>query len=203
MMIGTKKQENIMDLKDKLTAEQRDWIMNKLEVLCDSTLTLGGVFCGMEEALTAHTEPEGQQTGIRGMDKQAILDAWLDKAVMMYGEKGNLMIADAYNILSSILTAQEGEIWPKTVDGTDGSQTYRKPAQEDELSYIPKCHDCLIAGIPVCPHQDTEPEDEPKLITDEMEADILGMFHGETPKEMHARLEKELGHKISFEQEDK
>ena len=48
----------------------------------------------------------------------------------------------------------------------------------------------------------TEPEDEPKLITDEMEADILGMFHRETPKEMHARLEKELGHKISFEQED-
>jgi len=86
-----------------ITPEQRDWIMNKLEVLCDSTLTLGGVFCGMEEALTAHTEPE----------------------------------------------------------------------------------------------------DEPKLITDEMEADILGMFHGETPKEMHARLEKELGHKISFEQEDK
>ena len=28
-------------------------------------------------------------------------------------------------------------------------------------------------------------EDEPKLITDEMEADILGMFHRETPKEMH------------------
>jgi len=27
MMIGTKKQENIMDLKDKLTAEQRDKIL--------------------------------------------------------------------------------------------------------------------------------------------------------------------------------
>ena len=131
----------------KLTTEQRDWIMNKLEVLCDSTLTLGGVFCGMEEALTAHTEPEGQQTGIRGMDKQAILDAWLDKAVMMYGEKGNLMIADAYNILSSILTAQEGEIWPKTVDGTDGSQTYRKPAQEDEPCHSDDYHRGVRYGM--------------------------------------------------------
>ena len=42
--------------------------------------------------------------------KEKILAEFFDKAVTMCGKDGKIMIADAYNILSSILTAQEGNI---------------------------------------------------------------------------------------------
>ena len=92
---------------------------------------------------TAHTEPEDEET--TDTDRKEWWRAtgiwWMEACREAWKQRD-----EAWARIET-LTAQEGEIWPKTVDGTDGSQTYRKPAQEDEPCHSDDYHRGVRYGM--------------------------------------------------------